>query len=400
MYQSVQEVTMSQSQLLTQIQPIPANFVQSCNFIQSPQLFCKVDQSAYLPSACVIIIDSDLFPCKQRERWRDVWCQMIAFARLWKMLVIHNLQSYRGMLVCLRLSISVCAYACVHLNRGFERMRCVCACMCVCEKVCRCVMQRRGHTQKKFTKNPISMGYWVTYLNHFNCITSLLTNIYAYIFSLKICEDWVSTCTAVNIPLSKSDHPEMWRFIRENVINGGAIPGFHQLQEKYGAVYHKEKEALKTHLAQKPVAVIFDETPDVEGRCLLNILIAPLEKDESGRIPAYLADKLTTCYVHGTHKELDWQCLWQTSGPSECVHAELLTDVLTSWLLQKKIPWVHDRKTPSRKEGNHGSKSMCYPVELLVQRSALPFRALRTLQGVHRDGNTGKTVSTHLYKVS
>lgn len=82
----------------------------------------------------------------------------------------------------------------------------------------------------------------------------------------------------------------MWRFIRENVINGGAIPGFHQLQEKYGAVYHKEKEALKTHLAQKPVAVIFDETPDVEGRCLLNILIAPLEKDESGRIPAYLAD--------------------------------------------------------------------------------------------------------------
>ena len=35
----------------------------------------------------------------------------------------------------------------------------------------------------------------------------------------------------------------MRRFIRENVIN--AIPGFHQLQEKYlGAVYQKEKEAL------------------------------------------------------------------------------------------------------------------------------------------------------------
>lgn len=129
------------------------------------------------------------------------------------------------------------------------------------------------------------------------------------------------------------------------------------------------------------------------GQCSIH------EESIQSRIAIFIP-KLTTCYVHGTHKELDWQCLWQTSGPSECVHAELLTDVLTSWLLQKKIPWVHDRKTPSRKEGNHGSKSMCYPVELLVQRSALPFRALRTLQGVHRDGNTGKTVSTHLYKVS
>uniref|UniRef100_A0A673CCE3 CGG triplet repeat-binding protein 1 n=1 Tax=Sphaeramia orbicularis TaxID=375764 RepID=A0A673CCE3_9TELE len=94
-----------------------------------------------------------------------------------------------------------------------------------------------------------------------------------------------ATCTAVNIPLYKSDHPAMRRFLKEKVLNGGAIPGFHQLQEKYfGAVYQKEKDELKTHLAQKPVAVIFDETPDVEGRCVLNILIASLEKDESGRI--------------------------------------------------------------------------------------------------------------------
>lgn len=57
-----------------------------------------------------------------------------------------------------------------------------------------------------------------------------------------------------------------------------------------GAVYLKEKETLKTHLAKKPVAVIFDETPDIEGRCVLNILIGPLEKDPSGRILAYLAD--------------------------------------------------------------------------------------------------------------
>ncbi|KAL3052958.1 hypothetical protein OYC64_005481 [Pagothenia borchgrevinki] len=58
----------------------------------------------------------------------------------------------------------------------------------------------------------------------------------------EICETWVATCTAVNIPLSKSDHPAMSKFLNEKVINGGAIPGFHQLQEKYlGAVYEKEK---------------------------------------------------------------------------------------------------------------------------------------------------------------
>lgn len=83
----------------------------------------------------------------------------------------------------------------------------------------------------------------------------------------------------------------MRKFLNEKVVNGGAIPGVHQLQEKYlGAVYEKEKAELKTLLSRKPVAVIFDETPDVEGRCVLNILLAPLEKDQSGRILAYLAD--------------------------------------------------------------------------------------------------------------
>uniref|UniRef100_A0A673C850 Uncharacterized protein n=1 Tax=Sphaeramia orbicularis TaxID=375764 RepID=A0A673C850_9TELE len=61
--------------------------------------------------------------------------------------------------------------------------------------------------------------------------------------------DWVATCTAVNIPLYKSDHPAMRRFLKEKVLSGGAIPGFHQLQEKYlGAVYQKEKDELKTTL--------------------------------------------------------------------------------------------------------------------------------------------------------
>lgn len=113
----------------------------------------------------------------------------------------------------------------------------------------------------------------------------------------------------------------MRRFLREKVTNGGAIPGYHQLQEKYlDAVYQKEKEELKNLIDRKPVAVIFDETPDVEGRCVLNILIAPLEKDESGRILAYLADTvfLKECN-HSTVSQAVVQCLHEYSISNENV---------------------------------------------------------------------------------
>lgn len=73
----------------------------------------------------------------------------------------------------------------------------------------------------------------------------------------------------------------MRKLLQEKVVNGGAIPGCHQLQDKYLGDVYLQEEASKTNFAKKPIAVIFDETPDVEGRCVLNILIAPLEKDES-----------------------------------------------------------------------------------------------------------------------
>lgn len=93
-----------------------------------------------------------------------------------------------------------------------------------------------------------------------------------FLLFFQICEDWVKLCTALNIPLSKSDHPLVRKFLNEKVTNGGNIPKSHQLQEKYlGEVYRQEKERLKEKLSGEPVAVIFDETPDVEGRCVLNI---------------------------------------------------------------------------------------------------------------------------------
>lgn len=113
----------------------------------------------------------------------------------------------------------------------------------------------------------------------------------------------------------------MRKFLKEKVVNGGAIPGSHQLQEKYlGDVYLQEKETLKTNLTKRPVAVICDETPDVEGRCVLNILIAPLEKDESGRILAYLADTvfLEQCN-HSTVSMAVVKCLQEYSIDNEDV---------------------------------------------------------------------------------
>ncbi|KAG7242414.1 hypothetical protein INR49_023117, partial [Caranx melampygus] len=74
--------------------------------------------------------------------------------------------------------------------------------------------------------------------------------------SSTICETWVPTCTAINIPLAKSEYSVLRIFPNDKVINGGAIPRFHQLQENYlGAVYERRKEELKTLLAGKPVAV-------------------------------------------------------------------------------------------------------------------------------------------------
>lgn len=79
-------------------------------------------------------------------------------------------------------------------------------------------------------------------------------------------KEWVQVCTALNIPLSKTDHPCLKEFLHNRVKGGGAIAGSHQLQEKYlPEVYAGAKNDLKTKLHGSKLGVIFDETPDVEG---------------------------------------------------------------------------------------------------------------------------------------
>ena len=98
-------------------------------------------------------------------------------------------------------------------------------------------------------------------------------------------------CTVTNIPLSKTDHAGVRKFLDTTVRNGGAIPGSKQLQEHYlNDVYKVEWDLLKEKLNGVKVAVTFDESSDFEMRCVHNILIAPLVQDENGRVKTYLAD--------------------------------------------------------------------------------------------------------------
>ena len=79
--------------------------------------------------------------------------------------------------------------------------------------------------------------------------------------------------------------------MHNRVKGGGAITGSHQLREKYlPEVYTDSREELKAKIAQHNVSVIFDKFPDVEGRCVLNILISPLVKQGENKIIPYLAN--------------------------------------------------------------------------------------------------------------
>jgi len=89
---------------------------------------------------------------------------------------------------------------------------------------------------------------------------------------------------SANIPLSKTDHPNVREFLRTKVTNGGAIPHSHQLTDAYlPDLYESEKSKLKHYFMDSAsVAVIVDETSDDQGRFVLNILLSKMELFQTG----------------------------------------------------------------------------------------------------------------------
>lgn len=109
----------------------------------------------------------------------------------------------------------------------------------------------------------------------------------------ELCKDWIRMCAEANIPLAKTDCPSVRNFLLKHVVNGGTIPKHSELGEKYlSEVYIDEVRVVKAKIAGQPVAVIFDEIPGLQGRCVLNILVAPLCVDDRGRLRSYLADTI------------------------------------------------------------------------------------------------------------
>ena len=62
---------------------------------------------------------------------------------------------------------------------------------------------------------------------------------------IDVCQEWVTVCTSANIPLSKTDHPQVRKFLDKHVLNGAAIPSAKQLQDVYlHDVYDVKRQEL------------------------------------------------------------------------------------------------------------------------------------------------------------
>ena len=94
--------------------------------------------------------------------------------------------------------------------------------------------------------------------------------------------------------LNKTNNTFVREFLKNHVINGGAIPKSSQLCDYYlFDVYQVEKAEMKELVKGKKVALIADELSDDEGRYVLDVMAVFLDFDElspNGNNVAYLLD--------------------------------------------------------------------------------------------------------------
>lgn len=103
--------------------------------------------------------------------------------------------------------------------------------------------------------------------------------------------DLVRAFMSANIPMEKLNNPQLRNFFSANVRGGGDIPQANWLREHYvPKVFEKQQAELISKLVGKKVAVIADETTDVEGRYVVNILLQPLDAFDSDGSKAVLVN--------------------------------------------------------------------------------------------------------------
>ncbi|XP_078454201.1 histone-lysine N-methyltransferase SETD2 isoform X4 [Lampetra planeri] len=87
----------------------------------------------------------------------------------------------------------------------------------------------------------------------------------------------VQAFAAANIPLNKMDHPVLHKFLEQNLKIVGIIPQASALRSMYlPKVYEFHMRELKEKLGQyRHIAIVTDETTDIDDRYVLNIIAVP-----------------------------------------------------------------------------------------------------------------------------
>ena len=96
----------------------------------------------------------------------------------------------------------------------------------------------------------------------------------------KMHEDLIKAFVGMNIPLNNIDHPLFRAFLKEHVEGGSTVPsGSWVRRDMIPKIYEKEKAQIKASFEGVAVAVLADESTDVENRSVLNVLLKALIPD-------------------------------------------------------------------------------------------------------------------------
>jgi len=88
---------------------------------------------------------------------------------------------------------------------------------------------------------------------------------------------------AANIPLNKLSNSKFQEFLEKYTVKN--IPFESTLRKGYiDDVYNKTIENIKTEIGENKIWVSIDETCDVEGRFIANVVVGVLKTDSTGNI--------------------------------------------------------------------------------------------------------------------